>query len=65
MVYDGKKMIRYVNAAKELEGNLTFCPMDKGRIALGVRLNKVNWFKGQVREIRFYAAALNSTMLQR
>lgn len=65
LVYDGKKMIQYVNATKELEGNITFGPMGKGRIALGVRLNKVNWFKGQMRQISFYAAALNNTTLQR
>ncbi len=58
------RLTQFVNAAKELEGNIIFGPTDKGRIALGVRLNKVNWFKGRMREIRFHAAALNRTTLQ-
>ena len=31
----------------------------KGNISLGVRLNKVNWFKGQIREIRFHSEVLD------
>jgi hypothetical protein len=54
LVYDGKKMRSYINGQKELEGELDFPAMTKGKISLGVRLNKVNWFKGQIREIRFH-----------
>jgi len=65
MVYDGKTMSSYVNGKKELEGNIDFPPMTKGQIALGMRLNKVNWFKGMIKEIRFHPAPLNITLLQR
>lgn len=65
MVYDGKKMTSYVNADKELEGDVNFVPMTAGQISLGVRLNKVNWFKGRIREIRFHAGALEKSALQR
>lgn len=65
MVYDGKKMTSYVNAVQELEGNMNFVPMTTGEISIGVRLNKVNWFKGQIREIRFHPAALDQLALQR
>lgn len=64
MVYDGKKMTSYVNAQKELEGMVNFVPMTEGQISLGVRLNKVNWFKGAVHEIRFHPAALDPLALQ-
>jgi len=33
--------------------------MTKGNISLGVRLNKVKWFKGQIREIRFHSEVLD------
>lgn len=41
----GKKMSHYINAVKELEGEIEFSPMNTGQISLGMRLNKVNWFK--------------------
>ncbi|MEO5998946.1 MAG: LamG-like jellyroll fold domain-containing protein [Chitinophagaceae bacterium] len=64
MVYDGKKMTTYVNASLELEGDVNFVPMTTGEISLGVRLNKVNWFKGQIKEIRFNPVALEQAALQ-
>lgn len=64
LVYDGKKMYSYTNAQKELEGEIEFPPMTEGKISLGVRLNKVDWFKGQIKEIRFHSKALNSKNLQ-
>jgi hypothetical protein len=65
LVYDGKRMTSYVNSKKELEGEIDFPPMTSGNISLGVRLNKVNWFKGLIREIRFHPAALDQSALQR
>ncbi len=64
LVYDGKKMFSYVNGVKELEGETNFTAMTTGEISLGVRLNKVNWFKGFIREIRFHPAALDALALQ-
>jgi Concanavalin A-like lectin/glucanases superfamily len=64
LVYDGKKMSHYVNAVKELEGEMELAPMSTGQISLGVRLNKVNWFKGLIREIRFHPSPLNIQSLQ-
>lgn len=52
--YDGKKMYTYIDGKKELESEVDFPVMTKGNISLGVRLNKKNWFKGQIREVRFY-----------
>jgi len=65
MEYDGKKMTSFVNGKKELEGKFNFSVMTKGNISLGVRLNKVDWFKGQIKEIRFHPEALQPQGLQR
>ena len=65
LVYDGQQMRDYVNGQPELEGALHFDPMTQGQIALGVRLNRVNWFKGAISEIRFHPAALPASALQR
>lgn len=64
LVYDGKKMYSYINGKKELEGEIDFPAMTKGNISLGVRLNKVNWFKGQIKEIRFHPEVLQTNDLQ-
>jgi hypothetical protein len=64
MEYDGKKMSSYVNGQKELEGEVIFPAMTAGAISLGVRLNKVNWFKGSIREIRFHPTVLDRKELQ-
>ena len=63
--FDGQHMTHYVNGAKELEAEVKFGPMTEGRISLGVRQNKVYWFKGAIREVRFHAAALAPAELQR
>ena len=65
LVYDGHKMYSYINGQKELEGEIDFPPVTKGNISLGVRLNKVNWFKGQIRKILFHPEAIHPKDLQR
>ncbi len=64
--YDGKTMTSFVNAEKELEAtNVKFGPLGPGKLSLGVRQNKVYWFKGAIREVRFTPAALPPEQLQR
>lgn len=63
--YDGKHMVHYINGEKELEADTEFGPMTAGQISLGVRQNKVYWFKGGIREVRFSPAALAPEALQR
>ena len=65
LIYDGKIMSSYVNGAKELEGKLSFPAMKKGFMSLGVRLNRIYWFKGSLKELRFTPAALPPEALQR
>jgi hypothetical protein len=56
--YDGKTMTSFINGRPELSGTIAFAPMGAGHIGIGVRMNKVYWFKGAIRELRFYPAAL-------
>jgi len=64
LMYDGSKMYSYINGQKELEDKIDFPPMTRGNMSLGVRLNKVSWFKGEIREIRFHPEALPAKNLQ-
>ena len=65
LVYDGNEMSQYVNGVNELKGEVAFLPMLSGRMSLGVRLNRVFWFKGNIKEVRFIPAALSPEALQR
>ncbi len=64
--YDGKTMTHFVNGEKELEAtDVKFGPLGPGKLSLGVRQNKVFWFKGAIREVRFTPAVLPPEKLQR
>jgi Concanavalin A-like lectin/glucanases superfamily len=58
LVYDGKVMKHYVDRKLELSGEINFKPMTKGKTSLGVRQNKVYWFKGAIRKVKFTNKAL-------
>jgi hypothetical protein len=58
LTYANGHMAHYIDGAKELEGDVTFPPTLAGQISLGVRQNKVFWFKGSIREVRFHPVAL-------
>ncbi len=47
-VYDGKMLRNYVDDELEGEGPLDLKPQMPGRSSIGVRINKVYWFKGAV-----------------
>jgi hypothetical protein len=63
--YDGHTMTSFINGTKELEGTVQFGPMGAGQVSLGARLNKVFWFKGAIRELRFHQEALPEEKLAR
>jgi hypothetical protein len=65
LVYDGRHMAHYIDGVKELEGEVAFPPMAAGQVSLGVRQNRVYWFKGAIREVRWHATALKAQELQR
>ena len=53
LVFDGREMRHYVNGSQEMSALIQYQPMKPGRISLGVRLNRVFWFKGAIRKVRF------------
>ena len=63
--YADGRMAHFVNGKKECEGDVNFGPMTTGRTSIGVRLNRVFWFKGMIGEVRFHPAALEPGQMQR
>lgn len=63
--FDGRRMTSFINGVQELEREATFGPMTDGRLSLGVRQNKVHWFKGGIREVRWHRAAIPPELLRR
>lgn len=64
LTYAEGKMRHYVDGKLEAEGEIHFDALQAaGQTSLGVRQNKVSWFKGGIREVRFHAAALAAEQL--
>jgi hypothetical protein len=59
LVFDGAEMRHYVNGKLELAGKITRKTFGKGITSIGVRQNKIYWFKGAVRSVRFTNRALS------
>ena len=57
-VYDGREFRNYVDGVKEGSAEIQFAPHGPGRASIGVRINKVFYFKGAVRLARFTRRAL-------
>ena len=54
LVYDGTEMRHYVDGMLEMSGKINFKTFGrKGITSIGVRQNKVYWFKGAVLKARF------------
>lgn len=60
-VVDHGKLSTYINSKKELEGAITFSPIQTGKTSIGVRLNEQSWFKGAISQIRISHEALIPT----
>jgi len=58
MVYDGHEFRSYVNGVLQGKAAIHFDPEGPGHAAVGVRINKVDYFKGSVREARFTPRAI-------
>jgi hypothetical protein len=65
LVYAKGHMTSYVNGVKELAGEVDFPVPTTGKLSLGVRQNKMYWFKGSLGGIRFHPTALAEDKLQR
>ena len=59
LVYDGKEMRHYVNGKIEMSGAVTAKAFGKSVTSIGVRQNKVYWFKGAMLKARFTGRALS------
>ena len=57
-VVDHGHLTTYINGQKELEGAITFSPIQTGKTSIGVRLNEQSWFKGAIFQIRISPEAL-------
>ncbi|HTY35970.1 MAG TPA: LamG domain-containing protein [Bacteroidota bacterium] len=57
-VVDNGTMDTYVDGEHELNGRVDFTPLNGGMMALGVRMNKVSWFKGAIARIRITPSCL-------
>ncbi len=58
LVYKVGKMQHFVNGKKELEGAVDYKVVNSGQTSLGVRLNKVSWFKGVIHSLKVTHKAL-------
>jgi hypothetical protein len=58
LVFDGSEMRHYVDGVQELAGPLSISPLNRGQTSIGVRMNRIHWFKGAVRKARFTMKAL-------
>lgn len=54
--FDGTTYRSWVNGVLQAEAPLAFTPQPGGRSSVGVRINRVNYFNGAVREARFNRA---------
>ena len=61
LVYDGTTMRHFVDGKEELSGPLLIRSLGDGNTSIGVRMNRVFWFKGAVRKARFTARPLVPT----
>ena len=58
-VYDGKEFRNYVNGIQEGAASLYLAPHGPGHASVGMRINKVSYFKGAVHLARFTRKALS------
>ena len=56
---DGQQEVNYVNGIEEASGSIDFVPLLGGQTSIGVRLNRVCWFRGAIGRIRFSAGVLD------
>lgn len=65
LVYDGTELRHYVDGKLELSGKLNFKTFGKGTTSIGVRQNKVYWFKGAVLKARFTKRPLSPSQFMK
>lgn len=56
--YDGKTYRAFVDGQLQGEAEIAYAPQGPGRASIGARMNRIDYFKGAVREARFTPRAL-------
>ncbi len=59
LTIDARQMRHYVNGKAEMATAIDFAPLAAGQTSLGVRLNKVHWYKGAIRQVRITPRVLS------
>ena len=59
LVVDGGEMRHYVDGVLEMSHAIDYRPQRSGRTSIGMRINRVYWFKGAVRRARFTPRVLS------
>ena len=54
LLCDGNRMVQYVDGIAELETPLKFQPLGPGSTSIGMRIDRVFWFKGAICSIRIH-----------
>ncbi|MFT5864130.1 MAG: hypothetical protein ACI828_002804 [Flavobacteriales bacterium] len=63
MVNKNGKVELFINGKSEFKGELSFSPFKKGKSSIGVRQNKVFWYKGAIYKMRITPRALKPSGL--
>ena len=63
-VYDGSQMRHYVNHKLELSATVKLAPQSAGKTSVGVRINRIDYFKGAIRMARFHREAIQPSQFQ-
>ena len=50
--YDGRTMTHFVDGVREGHGDVVFRPLRDGQTSIGMRQNRVSWFKGLIHTVR-------------
>ncbi|MBM3763075.1 MAG: LamG domain-containing protein [Acidobacteria bacterium] len=62
--YDGQELCHFVNHKLELSAKVNLTPQREGKCSVGVRINKVDYFKGAVRWAKFTRSPLPKNQFQ-
>ena len=58
LVYKEGIMEHFVNGVKELTGEVKYVTVNSGKSSIGVRMNKVSWYKGAIKTLKVTNKAL-------
>lgn len=64
-VYDGRQFRNYVDGVQQGAASVRFVPQNAGTASLGVRMNRVNYFKGAILAARMTPRALSPAEFMR